>query len=706
MDLAQLRPIALFLAAFLQCIFTFLIWSKGKSKEAFYLGWVAFFSAINAFAWAGVFFFENKLFWTKATWLAALAASSYVIFIYYFTGKTNFFRLKLIFWHGLAAALAIVSFTTPYIIYKVSDQYPFISLETAGPLNQLARIIILPMLIIPFYYLISFYSKSIGAKRLQMKYFITGIAVYFFGSFLFYGILPLLFPEKFFSYLDAPVYFSIVWLGLATYAIIKRKLFEIKVILTELLVALIGLILLAQIFLTQSMQAKAVNIIVFLLYLMIGYLLVKSTNKEIEKEEKTEELAKKLEELNLSLEKIVNKKTDELQLKIKELDQSKRALINILEDNTEARREMEEEENKTLAIIANFTDPIIVLDKDYKISMINPAASRIFGLSSADLGRQVATKDKFSMSNFKPIIKIDYEIKQISEEGKDQHFVSEEITLKDANLKENVRGATYKVITAKVLSLNNEPLGTMKIFYDTTREKAIDKMKSEFISIAAHQLRTPLSAIKWVIKMILDGDAGKLSVEQQELLNKGYLSNERIIRLVNDLLNVSRIEEGKFGFNFEKADFQEILDAAISNVESLATKNHQELTIKKPSKLPKVFLDKERMVMVMQNLLSNAIKYTPEYGKIRVLIEVDKQYLHVKINDQGVGIPAEDQPKLFSKFFRATNVIKLETDGTGLGLFLVKNIIEKHNGKVSLKSEEGKGTEISFYIPIKKTTNL
>jgi len=706
MDLAQLRPIALFFAAFLQCLFAFLIWSKGKSKEAFYLGWVAFFSAFYAFAWAGVFFFENKLFWTKATWLGTLSASAYMIFVYYFTGKTKFFKLKLIFWYGLAAVLSIISLTTPYIIYKVSDQYPFIGLETAGPLNQLARVIILPILITPFYYLIGFYRKSAGVKRLQMKYFIVGISIYFFSALLFNGILPLFFPNKFFSYLDVPVYFSIIWLGLSTYAIIKRKLFGIKVILTELFASLIGLILLTQIFLTQDTRTKAVNTAVFLLYIIIGYLLIKSTNQEIEKEEIAEGLAKKLEELNLNLEKKVNEKINELQIKIKELGQSKKALINILEDNTEAGREMEGEKNKTLAIIANFTDPIIVLDKDYKISMINPAATRVFGLSDADLIRQVATDNKFSMSNFKPIIKKDYEIKQISEDGKGQNFISEEITLKDDSLAKNVQGATYKVITAKVLSVDDQLLGIMKIFYDTTREKAIDKMKSEFISIAAHQLRTPLSAIKWVIKMILDGDAGKLTIEQQELLNKGYLSNERIIRLVNDLLNVSRIEEGKFGFNFEKADFQEVLSAAISNVESLVTKNHQELTIKKPAKLPKIFLDKERMVMVIQNLLGNAIKYTPEYGKIQVMIEVDKQYLHVKINDQGVGIPAEDQPKLFSKFFRAANVVKLETEGTGLGLFMVKNIIEKHNGQVSLKSEEGKGTEVSFFIPIDKTVNI
>jgi len=125
------------------------------------------------------------------------------------------------------------------------------------------------------------------------------------------------------------------------------------------------------------------------------------------------------------------------------------------------------------------------------------------------------------------------------------------------------------------------------------------------------------------------------------------------------------------------------------------------LKIEKPEKLPQIYLDKERMIMVLQNILSNAIKYTPEYGKIKIIIQVDKQFLYVKINDQGVGIPEKDQLKVFSKFFRAANVIKLETDGSGLGLFIAKNIIEEHKGKISLTSEEGVGTEVCFSIPIR-----
>ena len=226
--------------------------------------------------------------------------------------------------------------------------------------------------------------------------------------------------------------------------------------------------------------------------------------------------------------------------------------------------------------------------------------------------------------------------------------------------------------------------------------------KSEFISIATHQLRMPLVAIKWAIKMILDGDAGKLTAEQRELLNKCYLSNEKIISLVDNILNVSRIKDGRLKFNFAKTDFQEVIDEAVGATESFLVNKHQELIIQKPEKLPKVYLDKGKMIMVMQDLLDNAIKYSPEHGKIKIIIQVNKLFLYVKINNQGAGIPKKDQPKIFSKFFRATNAVKAKINGSGLGLFIVKNVIKKHNGKISLKSEEGKGVEINFSIPINK----
>jgi signal transduction histidine kinase len=246
----------------------------------------------------------------------------------------------------------------------------------------------------------------------------------------------------------------------------------------------------------------------------------------------------------------------------------------------------------------------------------------------------------------------------------------------------------------------DEYLGIMKIFYNLTREKIIDKMKSEFISIAAHQLRTPLSAIKWVIKMILDGDAGKLNDEQKNLLSQGYASNERIIALVNDMLNVSRIEEGRFGYSFTPDKLDEALDIVVKSLANQIANKKIKLDLFLPPKLPMVYMDKQKMVLVLQNILENAVKYTPEHGKIDIKVKNTNDNLEIAIKDNGVGIPQNDQAKLFSKFFRASNVMRMQAEGSGLGLFIVKNIIEKHGGTIICKSEEGHGTEFVFTLPL------
>ncbi|MDA3814843.1 MAG: ATP-binding protein, partial [Patescibacteria group bacterium] len=374
----------------------------------------------------------------------------------------------------------------------------------------------------------------------------------------------------------------------------------------------------------------------------------------------------------------------------KELERTKKSLINMLEDTEDARKKVEEEKNKTSLILSNLVDPIIVVDENGCISLLNPAAKEVLGLKDDDLGQQAFANENYSMNNFQKIARKDFEVKEINED-KPEEERSEEITIQTGG-----KEAIYKVITAKVFD-KELYLGTMKIFHDLTREKAIDRMKSEFISIAAHQLRTPLSAIKWVIKMVLDGDSGKLNDEQKELLDKGYKSNERIIELVNDLLSVSRIEEGRFGYDFNMCDFQEVVNIVEDNIKNLIKKNSQKLKITKPNKIPRVYIDKERILLVLQNLVDNAIKYTPEFGKIEIIIEKkDDDFLEVAVKDNGVGIPEEDKVKLFTKFFRATNVMRMQTEGSGLGLFIARNIIEEHKGRIYVESEEGKGTKISF----------
>lgn len=254
----------------------------------------------------------------------------------------------------------------------------------------------------------------------------------------------------------------------------------------------------------------------------------------------------------------------------------------------------------------------------------------------------------------------------------------------------------------KIDSPDRTEVGKLGTLLNTMIEKLreIDAVKSSFNSTAAHQLRTPLSGLKWVLKYLLDGDAGNMNPEQQEMLKRGYDANEKMLQMVNNLLYVSRIENGKFGYEFKKNDFNTLLDTLRTNSE-IALKEHNldfHIENRALALIPFVF-DFDNLLIALQNIVDNAIKYTPAGGVVRLSVDLKGDVLELHIGDNGVGVPREELPKLFSKFFRASNAVRLQSEGTGLGLFIVKNIIERHLGTISVESVEGKGTTFSIAIP-------
>lgn len=409
--------------------------------------------------------------------------------------------------------------------------------------------------------------------------------------------------------------------------------------------------------------------------------------KEIERHNHT---AKLLVERDMDLTKI----NVEFNKKIVELAKSKESLLGAFKEVQRAGQEIENEKNITLTIISNFASPIIVLDKSNKVVLFNPAARKILGIRFLDYGRRINNKDNYSLENFKDVIGVSFSYKKIDEKLSEGVILAEEIVVNINN-----QDFTYKVVTGKISGDSKGNLGIMKIFNDVTREKVLDKLKSEFISVAAHQLRTPLAAIKWIFELILSGDSGEVNTEQRKYLNKGYESNERMISLVRDLLDVSRIEEGRYGYEFTQQDLLVILNEIIWNVKSMAEKGKIKIIFNKPNKLLLMNLDREKITMVLQNVIENAVKYTPENGKVEINLKKNDTNIILEVADNGVGIPAQDQEKLFTKFFRATNVVRMQTEGTGLGLFIAKNIIEKHGGTIRLESKEGKGTKVIITFP-------
>ncbi len=231
--------------------------------------------------------------------------------------------------------------------------------------------------------------------------------------------------------------------------------------------------------------------------------------------------------------------------------------------------------------------------------------------------------------------------------------------------------------------------------------REIDQMKSDFISVAAHQLRTPLAGVKWVLKLVLDGDIGSVTEEQRGMIKRGYDTNEKMIQLVNSLLNVSRIENEHVGYNIEKNDFAKLLKALTENSELAARERKIEVHVENNAgTIPPFFFDAEKLLIALQNLVDNAVKYTLPGGQVTIVIDRKEDFLQIKVTDTGVGVPKAELPKLFSKFFRASNVINLQTDGSGLGLFIVKSIIIRHGGQIWVDSTEGKGTIMTVVIPL------
>ena len=227
--------------------------------------------------------------------------------------------------------------------------------------------------------------------------------------------------------------------------------------------------------------------------------------------------------------------------------------------------------------------------------------------------------------------------------------------------------------------------------------------QSEFINLTSHQLRTPLSGMKWLLELLQKSDTGSLNKKQKDFIEKIYSSNERMIALVNDLLEVTRIEQGDTKLYLQPTDLAPIIRALIKEKEKEVKKKHLQISFTTEQEpFPQVRTELNKIKQALFNIISNAVSYTPENGKIVIDLQKQDGTVLGTISDTGPGIPADQQKNVFTKFFRGSNVTSLETSGTGLGLYISKAFIEASGGKLWFKSEEGKGTTFYFTLPISK----
>ncbi|KKQ53174.1 MAG: Multi-sensor signal transduction histidine kinase [Parcubacteria group bacterium GW2011_GWD2_38_11] len=227
-----------------------------------------------------------------------------------------------------------------------------------------------------------------------------------------------------------------------------------------------------------------------------------------------------------------------------------------------------------------------------------------------------------------------------------------------------------------------------------------NKMKTEFVSIASHQLKTPISEMKWQIELLLIKFSTGLSVRQTEIMNEIARSSEKMGRLVNDLLDVARIDQGQLALDKKNVNFCDLANDSVESQKIFAKARNIELVTSCNVDKLMVFADKRRLSVVLDNLISNAIKYIDGKGKVEIFVENVDGFAQVCVRDDGVGIPKNEQDNIAEKFFRSNNSIKNRTDGTGLGLYIAKNIIEQSGGKLWFKSIENVGSEFYFSVPL------
>ena len=388
-------------------------------------------------------------------------------------------------------------------------------------------------------------------------------------------------------------------------------------------------------------------------------------------------------------------------------DQALQLAATMTEDLNNERNAAVSLRQKDEAILAGIGEGLISFDKHGEVDVVNAAAMRILGFTESELtGKQFTTSLRAE----------DESGKEIPQEHRPVTYALERHKIiQSALYYRRKNGERFPVqLTVAPLLREGEVIGAIEIFRDASKEQALDKAKNEFVSLASHQLRTPLSAINWYSEMLLGGDAGKLNKAQQEYLQEIFDGNQRMVELVDSLLNVSRLEVGKIKNDAQDTSMLELTDSLAKELHAGIASKQMVYERQQPTSLPPVFADPKLLRMIVQNLLSNAIKYTPEKGKVTLVmreatakdvtkakLSTDPKYLFISVSDTGYGIPKAQQDKIFQKLFRADNVRKLDMEGTGLGLYILKEVVGLLGGAVWFESTESVGTTFYVIIPFK-----
>jgi len=559
------------------------------------------------------------------------------------------------------------------------------------------------------YLIVSNYSKIPNYKINQVKYLFFGIFIAFFCSFLFNVIMKeLMNSDAFYRYGN----YSLIFVSAFTsYAIVKHRLMDIRLVVARsiaysvlvLIVAAIyagSVLALERIFfpgtsqlgLAQGALRTVLAVLIAFTFQPLRKILTKITDRIFFKEQYDPEAflkeTNKILSTNIILTELLYKTLDHI---IQEM--------RILEGTFVV---VEDDKVHTIQSIGYKSAPDIKFEDVKKLSRID-----------------ITVYDELEEGNHLKNILRKYEASVVIRLMEDHQFAGllilgekksgDMFTAKDIEILEITapeitmamqRAKQYEEIQKFNLTLRAEVMRKTKKLREANEHlQEFDKAKDEFISMASHQLRTPLTAIKGYLSMLLEGDAGEIKIGQYDFINEAFQGANKMVNLINDLLNVSRMSTGKFFIDPMPLDMKKMIQEEMKQLTTAARQKGLFLKFEAPADMPKIEADENKIRQVIMNFIDNSVYYT-EKGGVTVKCSASHKDFVFEVRDTGIGVPKEMQQKLFAKFYRADNARRLRPDGTGLGLYLAKRVIEDHKGELIFRSTSGKGSVFGFRLPI------
>ena len=381
---------------------------------------------------------------------------------------------------------------------------------------------------------------------------------------------------------------------------------------------------------------------------------------------------------------------------LKELEKAQATILKSLQENKKESKKILQKTAIDEAVLESIGDGLVVMDKQGFITYVNPALERMTGWTFKEIVGNCILDTLILENELGQQVSYNEEILSKVLAG---GVVVADLTNPFYQCRKDKTRFPISTTVSPIL-LDGNIIGAVMTFRDITKEKEIDKTKTEFVSLASHQLRTPLSSINWYTEMLLAGDVGVLTEDQDRYLREIYRGSQRMVSLVNALLSVSRMDLGTFVLEPEPTDFAHLIQNVITEQQFHILRKKMVVSSTFVEPLPLIHADPKLLSMVVQNILSNSVKYSPDGGMIDLHLGLtsDKKAVLLTIKDNGFGIPKDQQEQIFTKLFRADNVREKETEGTGLGLYIAKTIIDNSGGKLWFESEENAGT--TFYLEL------